>query len=221
MGFSRQDYWSELPFPAPGDLPDPGIELTSLKSSALKEGPLPLAPPVLVSSEMLPNPFFSFTFSNRWAWDASWCNRGWPGGSCDTVVISCLCANLVIPVHVVGLQLSIMHDQFSCHVKCTRVQSLSCVWFYCDLMDCNPSGSSVPGISPARILEWVAISSSRGSSWGVLHCWWILYHYSTWEARHVKCLPPNYTLISSESKCYFVWKTEMKMAVGGVVSTPY
>ena len=26
MGFSRQEYWSELPFPAPGDLPDPGIE---------------------------------------------------------------------------------------------------------------------------------------------------------------------------------------------------
>ena len=28
MGFSRQDYWSRLPFPYPGDLPDPGIEPT-------------------------------------------------------------------------------------------------------------------------------------------------------------------------------------------------
>ena len=26
MGFSRQEYWSELPFPSPGDLPDPGTE---------------------------------------------------------------------------------------------------------------------------------------------------------------------------------------------------
>ena len=26
MGFSRQEYWSELPFTSPGDLPDPGIE---------------------------------------------------------------------------------------------------------------------------------------------------------------------------------------------------
>ena len=26
MGFSRQEYWSALPFPSPGDLPDPGIE---------------------------------------------------------------------------------------------------------------------------------------------------------------------------------------------------
>ena len=34
----------------------------------------------------------------------------------------------------------------------------------CDPMDCSPLGSSVRGISQARILEWVAISSSRGSS---------------------------------------------------------
>ena len=26
MGFSQQEYWSGLPFPSPGDLPDPGIE---------------------------------------------------------------------------------------------------------------------------------------------------------------------------------------------------
>ena len=35
MGFSRQEYWSELPFPPPGDLPDPGIETVSLTSPAL------------------------------------------------------------------------------------------------------------------------------------------------------------------------------------------
>ena len=34
MGFSRQEYWSGLPCPPPGDLPDPGIE-TSLMSLAL------------------------------------------------------------------------------------------------------------------------------------------------------------------------------------------
>ena len=33
-----------------------------------------------------------------------------------------------------------------------------------DLIDCSPPGSSVPGILQARILEWVAIPSSRGSS---------------------------------------------------------
>ena len=35
MGFSRQEYWSGVPFPSPGDLPDPGIELTSLASPAV------------------------------------------------------------------------------------------------------------------------------------------------------------------------------------------
>ena len=36
---------------------------------------------------------------------------------------------------------------------------------YCNPMDCSLPGSSVCGIFMARILEWVAISSSRGSSW--------------------------------------------------------
>ena len=35
MGFSRQEYWSVLSWPLPGDLPNPGIELASLTSSAL------------------------------------------------------------------------------------------------------------------------------------------------------------------------------------------
>ena len=35
----------------------------------------------------------------------------------------------------------------------------------CNLMDCGPPGSSVQGIFQARMLEWVAISFSRGSSW--------------------------------------------------------
>ena len=41
---------------------------------------------------------------------------------------------------------------------------LSHVWLFCDPMDCSPPGSSDRGISPAKILEWVAIISSRGSS---------------------------------------------------------
>ena len=35
MGFSRREYWNELPFPSPGDLPDPGIEPASLSSCVL------------------------------------------------------------------------------------------------------------------------------------------------------------------------------------------
>ena len=41
MGFSRQEYWSGLPFPSPGDLPDPGIEPRSprLQADALTSEP--------------------------------------------------------------------------------------------------------------------------------------------------------------------------------------
>ena len=38
MGFPRQEYWSGLPFPSPGDLLNPGIELVSLTSFALSGG---------------------------------------------------------------------------------------------------------------------------------------------------------------------------------------
>ena len=41
MGFSRQEYWSGLPFPSPGNLPDPGIEPRSpaLQADALTSEP--------------------------------------------------------------------------------------------------------------------------------------------------------------------------------------
>ena len=42
LGFSRQEYWSGLPFPSPGDLPDPGIEPGS---PALQAEALPSVPP--------------------------------------------------------------------------------------------------------------------------------------------------------------------------------
>ena len=42
MGFSRQEYWSGLPFPSPGDLPNPGIEPGS---PALQADALPSEPP--------------------------------------------------------------------------------------------------------------------------------------------------------------------------------
>ena len=58
----------------------------------------------------------------------------------------------------------------------------------CDPKDCSPPGSSVHGILQARILEWIAITFSRGSSqpWDQTHvsCTgrWFLYHCATWEA---------------------------------------
>ena len=43
MDFSRQEYWSGLPFPSPGDLPDPGMEP---RSPALQPDSLLFEPPV-------------------------------------------------------------------------------------------------------------------------------------------------------------------------------
>ena len=43
MGLSRQEYWSGLPCPPPGDLPDPGIKPTSCAAPALPVDSLPLS----------------------------------------------------------------------------------------------------------------------------------------------------------------------------------
>ena len=56
---------------------------------------------------------------------------------------------------------------------------------FCDPSDCSLPGSFLNGIIQARILEWVAMSSSRGSSWPrdqtCVSCTdrWILYHWNT------------------------------------------
>ena len=50
----------------------------------------------------------------------------------------------------------------ACLFACLSAQS--CLTF-CDPTDCSPPGPSVHGILQGRILEWVSISSSRGSSW--------------------------------------------------------
>ena len=46
MGFSRQEYWSGLPFPSPGDLSDPGIEP---RSPILQADALTSVPPEVIS----------------------------------------------------------------------------------------------------------------------------------------------------------------------------
>ena len=67
---------------------------------------------------------------------------------------------------------AIIHDYCSkllgfiaiCNQYMCMLSHFSHVWF-CNPMDCSPQGSSVHRSLLARILAWVAISSSRGSSW--------------------------------------------------------
>ena len=70
--------------------------------------------------------------------------------------------------------------------------SCSAVSRLCNSMDCSPQGSSVHGTFQARTLEWVAISTSRGSSQprdrtqvSCVSCIgrWILYHWATRKSR--------------------------------------
>ena len=70
----------------------------------------------------------------------------------------------------------------------------------CDPVDCSPPGSSVQEILQARILEWVAMPSSRGSSeprsWicvSYISCIGrqILYHWATWEALSIFTFTPT------------------------------
>ena len=70
MGFSRREYWSGLPFPSPGDLPDPGIEP---RSPALQADTLTSEPPgrfflLLFYFVMFPKLYYDNFFTNVYPW---------------------------------------------------------------------------------------------------------------------------------------------------------
>ena len=65
--------------------------------------------------------------------------------------------------NLISLRLVIL-SSFLTHNFLAVVQLLSHIQLFCNPMDRNPAGSSVHRISQARILQWVAISFSRGSS---------------------------------------------------------
>ena len=88
--------------------------------------------------------------------------------------------------------------QLHCH-HCASPKSLRCAkslqWCptLCNPMDYSPPGSSVHGILQVRILEWLAIPSSRQSSWSrnqtcisYISCigWWVLHHFSSVQFSH-------------------------------------
>ena len=81
---------------------------------------------------------------------------------------------------------------------CSVIQS--CLTL-CNARDCSLLDTSIHGIFQARILEWVAISYSRGSSWPrnwtCISCDFcigrqILYHWATWEALQCNSQPQIY-----------------------------
>ena len=93
-------------------------------------------------------------------------------------------SHLLSPSYVLGTILHVQHFDV--------VWSLSRVRLFCDPMDCSPPGSFVPGISQARILEWVAISLykiSLNSHQGVNYlCYSCLYKWRNCDSGKMNCL---------------------------------
>ena len=61
MGLCRQEHWSGLPFPLPGDLPDPGIKAKSPTSPALADG--------FFTTESPGKPITNINIGNFYLWD--------------------------------------------------------------------------------------------------------------------------------------------------------
>ena len=176
MGFPRQEYWSGLPLPTPGDLPDPGVEPESpalpggfCTNQAWDQREYFFLPPWLFKPKLS---------SKKRA-------RGTSRGELSTEYSNCVKVMLV-PWFVNASDFTLMKPLYKL-VLVTQPCSTQC-----DPMDCSPPGSSVHGILQARILEWVAIFSSRGSfqlrNWtasvSFLH-WQVgsLTTHATWEAQ--------------------------------------
>ena len=91
-----------------------------------------------------------------------------------------------------GAEQTWAQEQFN--FSCCCLGTKSCLTL-CDPMHGSPPGSPDHGISQARLLEWVAISCSKGSSWprDLTHisctCRWILYHWAlAFMEKRKRCL---------------------------------
>ena len=134
MEFSRQEYWSGLPFPSPEELPNPGIKP---RSPALQADSLPFELQGSLYSESESRSVLSDSLRPhrrqptrlRHPWDSPGKNTG------------------------VGCRF---------RLRCMKVKSESEAAQSCptlsDPMDCNLPGSSVHGIFQARVLEWGVIA---------------------------------------------------------------
>ena len=86
--------------------------------------------------------------------------------------------------------------------KCLHAKSLLSCPTLCDPVDCSPPGSSAYGILQARIVKWVALPFSRGSSWlmdwtGVSHiAGRFITHQATWEACPYPLAPRPHNLFA-------------------------
>ena len=99
-----------------------------------------------------------------------------------------------LPQTISYLEMTFIFFSLDTNPACMRVKSLQSCPTICNTMNCSPPGSPVHGILQARILEWIAMSSSRGSSWPrdqtLISCFYIVggffTHWGTWEVPLMK-----------------------------------
>ena len=203
MGFPRQEYWSGVPFPLSGDLPDPGIEPKPPVSPALVgrfftaetpgkstsdanisdyNGRVGLSSYGFFGHTVFQLPLSALHYSGYLWWalriftllqhsaefissnldhsflqldsPAPWrCKKGryWVR----------LGSNVCVMIHEPTCS---QERRFHLRGGCCCYSAAQECPALCDPMDCSPPGSSVHGILQARVLEWVAMPSSRGSS---------------------------------------------------------
>ena len=85
----------------------------------------------------------------------------WAGHNCLIILI----CNIGLPFVVYLLEIAKKWVKLLCIACCCyRLVAKSCL-IHCNPMGCSLPGSSIHGISQTRILQWVAISFTRGSSW--------------------------------------------------------
>ena len=143
MGFSRQGYWSGLLCPPPGAPPDPGTEPGSLTQAGRCFTAEPPGKPRHPPGKLLFLP-------PHCLWEA-------PQGPRLKRHSAWLALPHTLPAfshYLLHLGGSLDHASESRSVVSDSLRPL----------DCSPPGSSVHGSLQARILEWAAMPSSRGSS---------------------------------------------------------
>ena len=101
----------------------------------------------------------------------------------------------------------------ACVCVCVCVCSLCCCVQLCNLMGCSPPGSSVHGISQARVVDWIVIYYSKGSSWP-----------QDWTQESVSCtgkLILYHCASRVQELLAVLWEAAQHIQVGLGLATPF
>ena len=178
MGFPRREYWSGLPFPSPGDLPNPGIKPMSPTLAGGFFTSLRVA-----KSENTHKVSFSMYCQALFLFESV---------HSPTSSVWVLSFSVFFPTvfNYIGLNFNF----YGHWVHACMLSRFSHIWLFATLWTVTHQ-APVRGILQARILEWVAMPSSRWSSWP--RDWTCLSYIScVWQAGSLTFVPPRKPMVS-------------------------